>query len=70
LAIRQAGYIGYAVPGCSSAVLSISTRKVNPPNLNEYLENASPQIELERCETFGNCRKFTGPIKFEGLRNQ
>ena len=63
------GCSGYAVPGCSSTVLSVSTRKVNPLNLNEYLENASPQIELELCETFGNRRKFTAPVKFE-LRNQ
>ena len=62
-----AGFNSYEVPGCSSVELSLSTRKYNPADLKEYLEEGSPKIELEIGETFGNHRKFTGPIKFGGL---
>ncbi len=49
-----AGYNSYEVPGPSSMELTLSTRKYNPSDLSEYLERASPQIELELGETFGN----------------
>jgi hypothetical protein len=65
-----AGFNSYEVPGCSSVELSLSTRKYNPADLKEYLEEASPKIELELGETFGNHRKLTGPIKFGGLHTQ
>lgn len=64
------GYNSYEVPGCSSLELTLSTRKSNPADLNEYLEEGSPQIELELGETFGNHRKLIGPIKFGGVHNQ
>lgn len=63
-------YNSYEVPGPSSLALTLSTRKYNPPDLSEYLEGASPQIELVLGETFGNSRKLTGPIKFGGLYKQ
>jgi hypothetical protein len=65
-----AGFNSYEVPGCSSFELTLSTRKYNPADLNEYLEEGSPQIELELSETFGNHRKLTGPMKFGGVHNQ
>jgi len=65
-----AGYNSYEVPGPSTMDLTLSTRKYNPTDLNEYLESASPEIELVLGETFGNSRKLTGPIKFVGLYKQ
>ena len=62
-----AGYNSYEVPGSSSMELTLSTRKYNPPNLEEYLESSSPQIMLELGETFGNSRRLIGPMKFGGL---
>ena len=62
-----AGYNNYEVPGCSSMELTLSTRKYNPPDLEEYLESSSPQIVLALGETFGNSRTLTGPMKFGGL---
>ena len=66
----MAGFNSYEVPGSSSVELSLSTRKYNPADLNEYLEGATPRIELDLGETFGNHRKLTGSIKFGGLHNQ
>lgn len=63
----MAGFNSYEVSGSSTAELTLSTRKYNPPDLKEYLEEAAPQIELELGETFGNRRKLTGAIKFGGL---
>jgi hypothetical protein len=65
-----AGFNSYEAPGCSSIELSLSVRKYNPADLKEYFEEASPKIELEVGETFGNHRKLTGPIKFGGLHDQ
>jgi len=65
-----AGYNSYEVPGPSSLDLTLSTKKYNPPLLSEYLEGASPQIELVLGETFGNSRKLTGSMKFGGLYKQ
>jgi len=66
----MAGFNSYEVPGSSSVELSLSTRKYNPADLNEYLEGATPRIELDLGETLGNHRKLTGSIKFGGLHNQ
>jgi hypothetical protein len=65
-----AGFNSYEVPGCSSVELSLSTKKYNPTDLNEYLEKFTPQIELELGETFGNHKKLTGPTKFRGLHDE
>jgi hypothetical protein len=65
-----AGFNSYEVPGCSSVELSLSTTKYNPVDLNQYLEKAAPQIELELGETFGNHKKLAGPMKFGGLHDQ
>jgi len=63
------GFNCYEVPSCSSVELTLSTRKHNPSELSEYLENSSPQIVLELGETFGNRRKLVGPLKFGGTYN-
>src|SRR6267142_4449751 len=60
------GFNSYEVPGCSSVELTLSTRKYNPSDLGEYLENSSPEIVIDLGETFGNSRKVTGPMKFGG----
>jgi len=60
----------YEVPGCSSVELTLSTRKYNPQELSEYLENSSPAVVLELGETFGNRRKLFGPLKFGGIYKQ
>jgi hypothetical protein len=65
-----AGYNSYEVPGSSSMELTLSTRKYNPTDLEEYLESSSPQVALDLGETFGNSRKLTGPMKFGGLYKQ
>jgi hypothetical protein len=61
------GFNCYEVPGCSSIELILSTRHCNPANLDEYLENSSPEISVEIGETFGNRRKLSGPLSFGGL---
>ncbi len=66
----MAGFNSYEVPGCSSVELTLSTRKYNPSDLGEYLENSSPEIVIELGETFGNSRKLVGPMKFGCLYKQ
>ena len=65
-----AGFNSYEVPGCSSVELTLSTRKYNPSDLGEYLENSSPEIIIELGETFGNSPKLVGPMKFGCLYKQ
>jgi hypothetical protein len=66
----MAGFNSYELLGCSSVELTLSTRVWNPPNLDDYLENGSPQIVLELGETFGNHRKLVGQLKFQGVYEQ
>lgn len=63
-------YLGFDIPGSSTRPLTISTRKYNPPDLNDYLESAAPQVVVELGETFGNRRKLIGPLKFGGVYKQ
>jgi hypothetical protein len=63
-------YEGFDIPGSSTRPLTISTKKYNPPDLNDYLEHSSPQIVVELGETFGNRRKLIGPLKFGGIYKQ
>jgi len=65
-----AGFNSYEVLGNASAELTLSTRKYNPPDLSDYLENSYPQIVLELGETFGNRCKLIGPLKFGGVHKQ
>jgi len=48
-----AGFNSYEVPGCSTVELTLSTRKYNPPDLDEYLEDSSPQIVVELVKHLG-----------------
>jgi len=66
----MAGFNSYEVPGCSSVELTLSTRKWNPSDLGEYLENSSPEIAIGLGETFGSSGKVVGPMKFGGVYKQ